>query len=585
MSDFNRRLLQRFVSMLPEGTNAVEKINAIVDRPDAEAYIQAIDPDVFYQLIQEAGWDQGVDLVPFASPQQIQSFVDFDGWRRDQFIPARLDRWLDVIVNEMSDERFKRTLRDLDAEILVMYIKSNLEVYEPDEEGRIPDDAPDMATLSPDGMHVIVYPEDEDRAALVRAMLHRLYELDRVLAWTTLEGVRWELQSEMEEYALRWRTSRMEELGFVSRVESLQVYKVLDPVAARTRVEEDDRAYDHDTYNPRITLDLPAVLQSELTDEFLFVEALSSISDQEHFQKKSFELGALLNKVMIADGIEPGELGSGRQVIRRALGYLSLGIEFLARGDRARVERYVQTVNFREIFRVGVSLLYKLQREARQLMHRPALSIVEGLEHSLLGEQDTALMEGLMRQRPVYGEDAFHFELFSTQAQLDEAALRLSKLAFKQLFTFAMQRLTLTDLTTIASREDLLNEPTEVTLDVCFTTWIARHLVDGKPSHEPLDRAAIASLLPTLRAATWQTPSAEKDDGARSVRRDEALLRAQFAPIFETYAPMLPGGADRLLAMWIEERLLVLEDEIAAVLDDSAQSAALFTTLLLIKQG
>ena len=569
MSEFNRQLLNRMTSMLPDGTNAVEKINAIVDRPDAEAYIKAMEPDVFYQLIKDAGWDQGVDLVPYASPSQIQSFVDFDVWRRDQFIPARLDQWLEPIVNEMRDESFKRTMRDLDPEVMVMYVKAHIEVYEPDEEGRIPDDAPEKATLSPDGMHVIVYPEDEDKNALVRALLHRLYELDRVLAWTMLEGVRWELQSEMEEYALRWRTSRLEEMGFVSRVEALQVYKILDPVAVRERIEDEKKLYPHEVQRSRETLDLPAVLSSELDDEFLFVRMLSTITDQETFLTKTFELNSLLNKILVADGIEPGELSSGRQVIRRALGYLSLGLEFLSRGVQTHAEDYIQTLAYKEIFRTGVSLLYKLQRQARQLQHRPTLTIVDSMEYSLLDAQDAALMEGLHRQRPVYGESEFNFELFTSQEQLDQAAVRLSRVAFKQLFTFSIQRLTATDLISLAGRDDLLGEPFDVTLDTLFNTWVLRSLLGSTASHEPLGREELAQVLGILQKAPW--------------RAEDSSMRQTFHVLFSTYEAMLPGGADLLLEHWLQHNLIELDDELGR-LSDEAPLKLPFVGKLLLKQ-
>ena len=548
MSEFNRRLLRRMTSMLPAG-NAVEQINAIVERPDAEAYLRALDPEVFYHLIKEAGWDQGVDLIPYASPAQLQSFVDLDVWRRDRFIPARLDRWLDVLINEASDERFKRAMREMDAEVAVMYLKEFIDVMEPDEEGRIPDEAPDAARLSPDGMHVIVYPEDEDREVLVRALLHRLYELDRVLAWTVLEGVRWELSSEMEEYALRWRTSRLEEMGFVSRVEALQVYRLIDPSKLRERLEL-SQAEPLRVHVNRTTLDLPAVLKSELREEFFFVRMLSTIESPALFHEKSFELGVLMNKVMIADGIEPGELGSGRQVIRRALGYLSLALEFLSRGDEPRARQLIAEAPYRELFRLGFSLLYALQRQVRQLMHRPTLTLLESQDASLLGDEDAALCEGLMRQRPTYGLSPERFELFESQRQLDEAALRLSRLAFKQIWWFALQRVTIEELVALATSEDRLGEATEVTFEAMMATWVAREILEGRGQLKPLDAAELERLLPRIAQRPWRLKSSPRE---------------HFSSLFERLAPLLLKGTGALFESWLDDTLARLEDELGAI--------------------
>jgi len=530
-------------TMLPEG-NPVEQISAIMERPDAEAYIKALPGNVLYQLIKEAGWDQGVDLVPFASPEQIQLFLDFDAWRRDALVPVRMAPWLAALLEDARDKDFKRAMRELDSEVLAMLFSSQLEVVEM-EEGRIPDDAPDRAVASPDMVYAIVYPEDEALAALMRKLIDRLYELDRVLAWTLLEAVRWELPTEMEEYALRWRTSRLEEFGFVSRQEAIAVYTPLPPDKLRERVEREDAA------QVRVrplgeTLDLPSVVSSELDEDGLLVRALMRIPDHERKLARFFELSALINKIMLADGIEPGELNSGRQVMRRALGFMGLGLEFITRGREEVLDEVLDRVTLKELFRAGYTLTAQLQRQAQQLERRPTLTLIEGLPYSLLVEDDAALLEGLARQRPTYAADAYTHEIFEHQHQLDDAAMRLGMIAFKQLWVFGLLRLQVNELVARATDEALLNDPIDVTFDALFRTWVARQLIGRQDGVQALDREEVGALLVALRDKEWEKTS----------------IREHFSSAFEALGPFLPGGTDLLLERWFTQALGVLVDEL-----------------------
>ena len=56
------------------------------------------------------------------------------------------------------------------------------------------------------------------------------------------------------------------------------------------------------------------------------------------------------------------------------------------------------------------------------MQRRPTLSLVDGEPYALLHEDDAALMEGLLRQRPTWAGDAHTFDLFRDTQQVDDAA-------------------------------------------------------------------------------------------------------------------------------------------------------------------
>jgi len=185
-----RALIARQDSSLGPG-NPVEQIQGILDRPDAEAYIPSINPHSLFRLIKDAGFDQGVDFMPYVSPEQLQVIIDLDCWEGDHLSGRRMVTWISVMVAEAEDSHFKKVIRELDPEVIALYFKAHVEaveVLDPDE--GIPDHMPDRVELSPDNAYALVFTEDEDIAAMMRALVKRLYEVDQAMAWTLFEAVR-----------------------------------------------------------------------------------------------------------------------------------------------------------------------------------------------------------------------------------------------------------------------------------------------------------------------------------------------------------------------------------------------------------
>jgi hypothetical protein len=560
--------LDHLQGSLPPG-EPVDQVKAIMEMDDPVGFLENLDSQVFYQLIKAAGWDQTYDLVQYATPRQVQNFLDFDCWTRDRLIADKMDKWLVALISEADDDKLREVCRNFDPEILAIYFKTHMHVEEMDE-GRIPDHLEGNVATSPDGVYALVYPDNEDKAALMRALIDRLYAADRVLAWTLLEAVRWELMSQMEEYAYKWRNSRLEEFGFVSREEAVEVYSYIDPAGYRDQIEAELRADEQvDKLNPD-NLDLPSVLEDELDDEFYAFRALTKIDDQSAVQRVIYQLNALANRTMIADGIEPGEVESGREVIRRTLGYLSLGLEFISRADLGAAAEQLQKLPVKRIFQAGFSLPRKLQAKLESLEHRPALSIIEGDAFSLLNADERALAQSLARPRPTFAWDQTTYEIFKSQEQLDSAAFRIGMIAFKQVWLFAVERQTFDSLAELVYSDATVNEPVTVTFDTLCSTWLANYLLGGEAKLRPLRPGGLKRLAKLVREAPWDEQDTDKQD------------TAFFAPLLERVSENIPAASNRLFMRWINQSLERLEDEFSEVI--SIDNPALFQEIVLVAQ-
>ena len=372
-----------------------------------------------------------------------------------------------------------------------------------------------------------------------------------MLAWTLIEAVRWELPAPMQEYALRWRWSRLEEYGFVGRDEARRVYLPL-------RLDQLTRPRPPAPLDAERAPHLPAVIADELGDEFAIARALTRADPR---GERLGELGAILNRALVADGVEPGEPRAGRQAARRALGYMSVGLIYAAGStEPSALADAVGRAALGDLLRAGHTAAAALARQAALLAKRPALTIIEGMEHSLLSDADAALFEGLARARPTYAGPGGEPALFCEVAQIEECAARLGRIASVQLWVFAIERATLDDLVRLARRPDAPGEPYDVTLEALGATWLARSILGGATSFEPLGAPELAALAAALGRG-------EGDAAA------DALVRS---------ADVLPAQATALLGDWARRAIERLKDEFGSLVGAEPEPA-LFSGVLLTR--
>lgn len=546
--------------ILPPG-EPEEQVYAILDRPDASQFIATIDPPTIHRLVHDAGWEAAADLVPHLTAEQLQTCVDLDCWSRHEFRPGHLAPWLAALVSGADDATFRRRCRELDAEVLALWVKEYLLVDVWGEEGEVPDAFihEEYVERSPDQVYALVYRGDEATNALLRAMLDRLFELDMVMAWTLLEAARWELKTGMEEEALRWRSSRLEEWGFVDFDEAMQIYRPLNGAPFRDRIEAGEVAA-----KPLVDPDanLPVLLDAADDDRFYAARIMKELGASA-LESVMAEFVALQNRASVAEGIDPGDRSDTQSVADRTTGYLSIGLEFLARRDDEQAVEILRHIALRDIFRVGFTTVDRLRENVQRVRRRPTLSLVEGQRFSLLRAADAALCESIANIRPTYAAADGTRDIFHTQAQVDDAAQRLGLIAFKQLWLFGVMNASPAELVQRASGDRWINEAPDLTFDAFFTTAVAQVILGQPPDTMGLAPAAVRQLPPYLSARAWETDVV-------------AAFEPVVGPVFEAL-----GVAGRLMTTWLEMTLAELVDELGPVIDASPQ---LFTSLLVLRR-
>ena len=76
---FERAQLRRRLAEL----SAKDRLEALLDAPDAMELVQSVPAEDLYAAIAEVGLANSTEIVELASPEQFRTFVDLGAWTKD----------------------------------------------------------------------------------------------------------------------------------------------------------------------------------------------------------------------------------------------------------------------------------------------------------------------------------------------------------------------------------------------------------------------------------------------------------------------------------------------------------------------
>jgi hypothetical protein len=143
-------------------------------------------------------------------------------------------------------------------------------------------------------------------------------------------------------------------------------------------------------------LDYPVKI---LDQDNVFKQSLAELEDPNELDRISAELAHLANKVMIADGRDPGAMEDLHNSLRKVSGYINIALEDLCEEDVSMASGMLQSNHMEMLFRRGFSLILDLRKDI-QILLRNYDGGIENLGHPLAG-----LIKGLIRKRPLYADN------------------------------------------------------------------------------------------------------------------------------------------------------------------------------------
>jgi hypothetical protein len=318
--------------------------------PEPESVIPLIPEAEFCYLCRSIGLTDANWLLPMATEDQIVACFDLDVWRGLQIDAAQLDAWI-AALTDTDTETVVRAAQSLDPELIVLYLRAHIDVSIKPSEQDDPDWSPPDRSQTLEGQFYFVAKDAKDDLAPMLVLLHALFQGDYWLYFRVIQAVREELGPEIEEWALRWKTGRLEDLGFPPWDDAMRIYGFLRP-ARLAELPKDPPMLDLESGSlPIEVTDLPGATE----DERALFRATRELDAKER-NSVLYALIALANRVAVADRMELGDPESLPTAIDKATRLASDGLEFIAAENSLSLKKVMRTVPIERLFRVGTNL-------------------------------------------------------------------------------------------------------------------------------------------------------------------------------------------------------------------------------------
>jgi hypothetical protein len=504
------------------------RLDLILDARNPLALVRALPADELYLAIRDIGLADALPLVQLASAKQFATFLDLDAWRGENFQPHRALTLLRAArIGSFDDPRaaarWARKLAALDPELLYLTLRSALRIHdlEVDED---PDIESDRFMRTPENKFIVEFLVDGGDYMAVKGILDDLYAEDAFKATRLLSSIRWEIDSELSETALRWREARLADLGFPSLEDAHSWF-------ARPPSSPPGAPPGPPARPPGFWIAAHAGTS--------FLDRAAARLDDDDRALIEPQLMAAANAVVVADLIDPGDPESVARALSAARALIELGLELRAGADEEAGARALAEIPVKRLFQEGFGRLLALKWRVDRLLRDFGAGTRESpLLDPPLGEALAALSLKRPRFHPGLEADRSHWgapalaaavprpfftslELGRATAALDAAeglvtlGARLGLLLPAPGEPAGIHRLSARYLTALAN-ERLGRAFSPAPIPVAELKAAAKAIADGGVDHPALaDAGEAAELLRALAAQRAEELSATADAGAR----------------------------------------------------------------------
>ena len=384
-------------TLIQRPDEADEVANRIIGDPAAVQWMPAVPSPLVHRLICEVGMGDAGELLELCSPEQVREVLDLEIWQVDRIKGSEALDWIHFL-STLSHEVAMRHIRGLDVELLGWLLLRWCRIYLV-EDGNFPDEPEGVGWTSPDNWFVAeILAHNQGQSDQIIDLLNRLYSDDPNEARRLLQNLLWELPTELEEWSYRWRSGRLEDLGFADPQASLLIYTYLDPGAVTLEERTEDRGLRADNEPVQHTGGALTVLRDDPGESF-WTRATTAMPDGEERERISRALLTLANFALAADRVPPADTEAAGRSMADLHHRLSLGLEHLCRGDVALASAALGNIALMRLARVGHSLALDLRRDLLGLQREGKLGHGPGSAARL----DAPLrrqISGLLRPRP-----------------------------------------------------------------------------------------------------------------------------------------------------------------------------------------
>ena len=398
------------------GLSPEKALDRIFEAKHPAALIHSFSEEDFYFLAYDIGINDSYELLALASDKQWDYLLDVELWEKDRIDTGAVTRWLDILFQAAPD-RFIKWAIEKKSDLIEYYLYNNIRVavrehdQDPSTLGNdfvtIDDifyikvlDHPEYEAPEPEAETEEGKPGKAQREEFIIKMLEKIAEHDHEKYQQILFESSSVLPAEMEEEFYRLRNVRLAEKGFLPFHEAAGIYSPLKPEEIVSRKKPSKRKDESVSLMP-----VPLYPFGMLKEDNLFTMSLKRISAGEMIQNLQVEFAALCNQIISADQKSIKNRDELKEVVRKACGYLSIGLERLLKegrkADAGHTAAMIEKYHIVHIFRTGFGLTLELKERAKKWV-RSSWFAKFGLPLTFWGEEWMGVLGGLLIKKLLY---------------------------------------------------------------------------------------------------------------------------------------------------------------------------------------
>jgi hypothetical protein len=380
-------------------TTIKQRLDQILAAPNGKALVQELSPVEYILLLKEASELRSL-LLELAHPKQIRTVLDLDCWDKDTLRSVRVLEWLEELQRSGS-EVLVQALQVMDMEMLIIAFRKYIRVHaalptEEEPEPSVYDEA-----LVNELYRVEFVEPDSTRNEPIRRLLHFLRAADLDFYHGLMQGVMWGQDSELEEWAYRWKSGRLQDEGFPDYYDAAEEIQRLADIAQPLPIPEGLLQAPGQPESAEESGLIPSYAWSLTPAGSLLAQALRGAFAVETQERLCWEMVYLCNRELVVDQVDFADAAAVRTSLLRVHAYLNMGIEYLSGYDPQQLVPVLTTRSLKSLYQIGFTLSLSLHRRALRLQTHLDRSI--GVRRALPGLA-RRVIDGLLYRPPQFFE-------------------------------------------------------------------------------------------------------------------------------------------------------------------------------------
>jgi hypothetical protein len=408
-----------------------QALERILSDPQPAALVHSFPESDFYLLVHDIGPEDALPLLALASGKQWDHVVDLESWARDRIVVNDLTRWMSLLM-EADPQRFIHWFLQERLSFGEFYLFHNIEVRIREHDQDPSEFGEDFFTL--DNVYYIRFLKmppagersaigEEERKAFLMKFLQLLAKHDHLVFQSVLLESAHVIPAETEEEEFRWRSVRLAEKGFVPFDEAVGIYQ---PVTSRELESQTPKFIPRRRETTSSLLPVPAYPLREIGEDTHFSRALARVEPGQVLTHLQWEFANLCNQVVVADHRSIRDREQLRQIVAKACGYISIGLERLKgpkdpEPDPVKAAAALTRYPLIQLFRLGFGAALEIKWQAERWLSTSWFAKA-GLKLSFWGEQWMGVLGGILLKKPQYYDNYKTGVLYREFASMEDAA-------------------------------------------------------------------------------------------------------------------------------------------------------------------